>query len=96
MYEMALSLPKACSYCSINISHVMKYMNTLFTFCSVVKYSVLRPKWTLGAFKNSDSQTLPLRFCLRRSEQGQDLESYSSKCLDVQSRGKPLIQWKEN
>lgn len=96
MYEMALSLPKACSYCSINITHVMKYMNTLFTFCSVVKYSVLRPKSTLDAFKNSDSQTLPLRFCLRRSEQGQDLENDSSKCLDVQSRGKPLIQWKEN
>lgn len=78
MYEMALSLPKACSYCPINISHVMKYMNTLFTFCCVVKYSVLRPKWTLSAFKNSDSQTLPLKFWLRRSEQGQDLENYSS------------------
>ena len=50
----------------------------------------------LGVFKNSDSQALPLRIRLRRSEEGQDLYIHSPKCLDAQSRGKPLIQRKEN
>lgn len=50
----------------------------------------------LGVFKNSDSQVLPLRICLRRSEEEQDLYIHSPKCLAAQSRGKPLIQRKEN